>query len=107
VLRPDVAVFAGVLEYIRDVPSLIDWLSSHVRYCVASYALTNRSHYLRQLIADPRGAYWRTYHGYMNSYNEPELLALFGRRRFACLRTDTWNDQRLFLFERRQTETGS
>ena len=37
----------------------------------------------------------------MNSYSEPDLLALFARSRFACLRTYNWNDQRLFLFERR------
>ena len=104
VLRPEVAVFAGVLEYIRDVPSLVEWLSAHVRYCVASYALTERAGLVTALTAGVRRAYWRTYHGYMNSYSEPDLLALFARSRFACLRTYSWNDQRLFLFERRPTE---
>ena len=106
-LRPDVAVFAGVLEYIRDVPSLIDWLSAHVRYCVVSYALIDRSRFARSPIAGARRTYWRTYHGYMNAYSEPELLALFAQSRFACLRADGWNDQRIFLFEKRETETGS
>jgi hypothetical protein len=100
-LRPDVAVFAGVLEYIRDVPSLVEWLSEHVTYCVASYALTERTGLVSALTVGVRRAYWRTYHGYMNSYSEPDLLALFARSRFACLRTHNWNDQRLFLFERR------
>jgi hypothetical protein len=104
-LRPEVAVFAGVLEYIRDVPSLVEWLAGHVRYCVASYALTERSGLVRTLTAAVRRTYWRTYHGYMNSYSEAELLALFARSRFACLRIDSWNDQRLFLFENRPTET--
>ena len=62
-LRPDVAVFAGVLEYIRDVPSLVEWLSEHVTYCVASYALTERTGLVSALTVGVRRAYWRTYHG--------------------------------------------
>ena len=38
-LHANVAVFAGVLEYVRDVPAVVAWLSDHVRYCVASYAV--------------------------------------------------------------------
>ena len=36
--RHDVAVFSGVLEYVRDVPSLIDWLATCVTGCVLTYA---------------------------------------------------------------------
>jgi hypothetical protein len=102
-LRPDVAVFAGVLEYIRDVPSVIAWLSAHVRYCVASYAVAHRSGLVQALAA---GA-WRTYSGYMNAYNEADLVELFRRSGFAPRQTDSWNDQRLFLFERRPAEARS
>jgi hypothetical protein len=94
--RPDVAVFAGVLEYVRDVPAVVQWLSDHVTYCVASYAHVDRAGFVKGLVVRTR----RVYYGYMNSYSEAELLALFARYRFACLRTDTWNDQRLFLFNR-------
>jgi len=100
-LHPEVAVFAGVLEYIRDVPALTDWLAGQVRYCVASYAVAHRSGFVTSLFAGAR----RTYFGYMNSYSEADILAVFRRSRFACLRTDSWNDQRLFLFEKRHVGT--
>src|SRR6185312_8871325 len=32
----DTAVILGVLEYLTDVPSLIDWLAQHVPLCVIS-----------------------------------------------------------------------
>jgi hypothetical protein len=104
-LRPQVAVFAGVLEYLRDLSSVVAWLSTHVRYCVASYAVMERAGRVGTLTGGVRRTYWRTYHGYMNAYSESELLTLFARSRFVCLRTDSWNDQRLFLFEKRSTET--
>ena len=72
-LRPDVAVFAGVLEYVRDVPSVVAWLSGHVRYCVVSYAVARPAGLVRALAAGAR----RTYYGYMNSYSEAELVAVF------------------------------
>jgi len=93
-LHPDVAVFAGVLEYIRDVPSVVAWLSGHVRYCAASYAVARPTGLVRALAAGAR----QTYYGYMNAYSETDLVTLFGRSGFACLRTDSWNDQQLFLF---------
>jgi hypothetical protein len=102
-LHTNVAVFAGVLEYVRDVPAVVGWLSGHVRYCVASYAVARPAGLVRALAAGVR----RTYYGYMNSYSEAELVALFHQGGFACLRTDTWNDQRLFLFATQPVEARS
>ena len=48
-----------MLEYIRDVPSLVEWLSEHVTYCVASYALTERTGLVSALTVGVRRAYWR------------------------------------------------
>ena len=95
-LRPDVAVFIGVLEYIKDLPSLSEWLSQQVRTCTASYAYASTR----------PGSIWRVLeklrrarYGYMNTYTEDELVDLFRRCGFACVRVDTWHDQRLFLFQ--------
>jgi hypothetical protein len=99
-LHVNVAVFAGVLEYVRDVPSVAAWLSSHVRYCVASYAVARPAGLVRTLAAGAR----RTYYGYMNSYSEMDFVAVFRRSGFACVRTDSWNDQRLFLFAKQPSE---
>ena len=99
-LHANVAVFAGVLEYVRDVPAVVAWLSDHVRYCVASYAVARPAGAVRALKAGAR----RTYFGYMNSYSETDLVVLFRQGGFACLRTDSWNDQRLFLFAKQASE---
>src|SRR5258708_2527383 len=36
-LRPDVAIFAGVIEYISDLKSILIWLSRQVTTCIISY----------------------------------------------------------------------
>jgi hypothetical protein len=100
-LRPEVAVFAGVLEYVRDVPTVVAWLARQVRFCAASYAVADRSGLVRSLAARVK----RTYYGYMNAYNETDIVAVFRRGEFACIQTDSWNDQRLFLFEKQSAET--
>lgn len=102
-LQPDVAVFAGVLEYLRDVPSIVAWLAAHVRYCAASYAVVQPAGPMRTLAARTL----RTYYGYMNSYTETDVVAVFRRGGFACLRSDSWKDQRLFLFATRSVEARS
>jgi len=94
-LAPQVAVFAGVLEYLRDVPAVIAWLAAHVTHCAASYSVAHPSRLVRLA-----GSVRRTYYGYMNAYREADLLAIFARAGFACRRTDSWKDQRLFLFTR-------
>jgi len=102
-LRPDVALFAGVLEYVRDVPEVVAWLAGHVRHCAVSYAVARPAGPVRALTSGAR----RTYYGYMNAYSETELVAVFARSGFACLRTDSWNDQRLFLFATHHSEARS
>jgi hypothetical protein len=102
-LRPEVAVFSGVLEYIRDIPSLLDWLNSQASFCVASYAyrhgVTRGPGRVKELL-------FRARFGYMNHYTEEELLTVFERAGFSCLSKDTWEDQRLFLFENQRLMKG-
>jgi hypothetical protein len=93
----DVAVIMGVLEYVRDVPSMLDWLTAHVPICVLSYACTKvNSNRLRGRLETIS----RLNHGWMNSYCEDDLRILFGERGFGLLRDDLWRDQRLFVFSR-------
>lgn len=94
-LNVDTAVFGGVLEYIHDIESLVEWLARHVSLCVASYAC----------VQPRKGIVWRLrdrsnrfYHGYMNSYGEEELVDLFRRAGFRCIARDPWTSQRVFLF---------
>lgn len=98
-LTADVAVFAGVLEYIDDLPFLIEWLSSQVVFCVLSYeCLSSNPHSLRRI----GEILHRASHGYMSYFTEKQLIALFEGNGFACTRTETWRDQGLFLFVKSQ-----
>jgi hypothetical protein len=95
--RMDVAVFGGVLEYIVDVPALVQWLARSVPMCVASYACTAEGPRLLDRIAQRIG---RTRHGYMNHFTEDQIVAIFGEFGFDCRVRRTWQSQRLFLFAR-------
>lgn len=96
-IRPDVAVFIGVLEYVKDLPPLIHWLSHQVQMCAASYAYaTTRPKTIWRVFEHLH----RAYYGYMNTYTKDDLADLFRRSGFRCVQKDTWNDQRLFLFQR-------
>lgn len=94
----DVAVLLGVLEYVRDVPSFLDWLTKLVPTCVlgcvtaqAKSALSLRA--VRETIRRMRG-------GWLNIYREDELISLFRQRGFTLTQDDNWEDQRLFVFSR-------
>ena len=98
----DVAVFGGVLEYVCDLDSLVDWLSQQFRFCIASYAY----------VAPGKGAAIgirqrldRLYHGYMNHYTEGELVELFHQRGYLCAKEETWDTQRIFQFVKQGKES--
>jgi hypothetical protein len=94
----DVAVLMGVLEYLRDVPSVLDWLAKHVPVCVVSYACAAASGYsLRTMLRTVA----RLKSGWMNNYREEELRSLFRERGFVSLREESWQNQRLFAFSQR------
>jgi hypothetical protein len=99
-LRPDVAVFGGVLEYIARLESIPPWLARHVSTCVASYecaAVTGRARRLRE-------RWVRAGIGWVNAYTEDELLALFAASGFTASDTVIWHtpegDEPIFVFKR-------
>jgi hypothetical protein len=94
-LNVDTAVFGGVLEYLHDLESLVEWLATHVSLCVASYACAPPRNGIFQRLLDRLD---RFYFGYMNSYGEEELVDLFRRVGFRCIARDPWTSQRVFLF---------
>jgi hypothetical protein len=94
-LNVDTAVFSGVLEYLHDLESLVEWLARHVSLCVASYACVPPGKRIFQRLRD---RFNRFYYGYMSSYGEEDLIDLFRRAGFRCIARDPWNSQRVFLF---------
>lgn len=101
-VEAEVAVFSGVLEYIRDLGSLIEWLSKQVSLCVASYTYVLPNGSALQKI---RSRCDRLYYGYMNDYTEEALIELFNRYGFVCTMKDTWTSQRIFLFVKQRTNS--
>lgn len=94
-VNPDVAVFAGVLEYVRDLPSVVEWLSHQVPVCVASYTCAESApSTIRRLVE----VFHRSYYGYVNEYREEEIIALFQTHGFVCVKKDRWTSQLIFLF---------
>ncbi len=91
----DVAVFMGVLEYVRDLPTMITWLAGQVPVCVASYACVSAGGPSRRALRNTIG---RLNHGWMNSYSEQELTSLFADCGYRCEHTEGWEDQRMFVF---------
>lgn len=99
-LQPDVAVFAGVLEYVRDLEALVKWLSQQVSLCIASYAYVEPTH---NFVNGLRIRLDRAYYGYMNSFTEEQLQCIFEKYGFACSRRETWTNQTIFVFVNSRT----
>ena len=95
--RYDVAVFSGVLEYVRHLPEVVRWLSNHFGACVASYACSRSGPNSARRVIESLS---RARYGWVNTYSEEELISLFDGGRFSCLETVEWQHQRIFHFVR-------
>ena len=93
----DVAVLMGVLEYVGDMPSVLDWLAKQVPVCVVSYACAPPARSLRGM----RGTVGRLHKGWMNNYREEKFRSLFRERGFLSLHEEAWENQRIFVFSQR------
>jgi len=98
----DVAVFIGVLEYLRDLPSVLDWLTTYVNVCVLAYAPAQTNGHSVRVILETAA---RLRHGWMNNYREEDIRSLFRERGFELVRDEDWERQRLFVFSRGSTVT--
>jgi len=96
-LKPDVAVFAGVLEYVRDLAAVVEWLSHQVTVCVASYTCAESEPATVQRVLE---MFLRSYYGYLNEYTEEEIIALFQTHGFVCVKKDQWTSQLIFVSTR-------
>ncbi len=100
-LAVDTAVFGGVLEYIRDLSSLVTWISRYVCRCVVSYecARTRRSDWKRVHEATARARA-----GWVNTFHEDEFVELFQKVGFSVVCREVWHtkdgDEPLFVFQK-------
>lgn len=91
------AVLLGVLEYLSDVPEVLDWLTKHVQYLVVSYVCVEINQYsLRGL----HQTLHRLRAGWMNNYSEERLRFMFQERGFEQISVESCIGNRLFVFRR-------
>lgn len=95
----DVAVLAGVVEYVQSVPSLLSWLSRQVPTVIMSYSCAARPpRSLRRILE----SYRRAGSGWVNNYSEAELVQIAARAQYRQEETITWHtpdgDERIFKF---------
>ncbi len=103
-----VAILAGVLEYISDVPSLLSWAGKHFALCIASYECAKSAPRVpgrTQELLD------RTHMGWVNHYAETELLSLFATAGFDLVQRTSWGAEDdpgyLFVFRLRSSPLSS
>ena len=88
--RFDVAVFSGVLEYVRDVPRVVDYLYGFVDAVIASYAVNVSSSNLS-----------RMGRGWVNNYSRDEFIEVFEAGGFEAIQCIPFNGHVIFVFRKR------
>jgi Methyltransferase domain len=93
----DVAVLLGVVEYLRDVPAVLDWLAELVPVCVLGFKpAKSNGHSPRAMLE----TVLRRKAGWINNYREEDVRSFYRERGFELLRDENWENQRLFVFSR-------
>ena len=99
-LKLDVAVFAGVLEYISELDSVVLWLSYQVAMCISSYG---RAHTQPRTIGRFKETIRRTGAGWINTFTENALVQTFGAGGFILTEKHDWHvgdsSERIFVFK--------
>lgn len=95
----DLAIFAGVLEYVHDLHSFIEWLRQQSPACIASYGCAaHPRHSLARLPETLR----RAGAGWTNTFTETELICLFADAGYRLAHAVDWHtaegDERIFHF---------
>ena len=97
-----VGVFAGVLEYVSDVHSLLPWIANHFETCIASYECAQPK---PGILGGIRESLGRACMGWVNHFTEQQFKALFAAVGFQLAKQVTWGDHdpgEIFSFERRR-----
>jgi len=89
----DVFVFSGVLEYVHDIPDLIEHLSEHCRFVIASYVCATGKSLFN--ISRRRRSAW------VNDFNSNEFKDIFHSCGFICSKEIIYNNSQLiYRFEK-------
>ena len=97
----DVAVLAGVLEYVSNLRSFVPWLSRQAPTVIASYETARSNGRTWGRLGE---AVKRAGSGWVNTYSEKELIRLFADAGLSLKSYVDWHtpegDERIYHFER-------
>ena len=103
----DVAVFAGVLEYLSDVPAVLSWICQHVTACIFSYECAPGA---GRMYGRLKQTWVRASLGWVNGYTEEDLKSILARAGFFCAARTLWNAQDgsepIFVFRKKRQSVG-
>ena len=88
----DTAVFSGVLEYIHDVPRVLDHLMASTEVIIPSYAPCRHRNISTR--------YRRLVHGWVNAYTKSEFEQLFETRGYRREAELPWKSQFIWRFRK-------
>jgi hypothetical protein len=98
-LKLDVAVLAGVIEYISAPRSFVAWLAQQVKTCIASYECARTR---PKTLGRVRETVRRTGAGWVSTLTEGELTEIFCSAGFTLTETRDWHtmagSERIFVF---------
>jgi len=81
-------VFSGVLEYINDIPRLLDHIGGKTQYILASYSTTD-------VVSD---YVTRKRNGWVNHYSDEKIVRMFRDGGFVLESRQAWKYQAIYVF---------
>ncbi|HNP17450.1 MAG TPA: hypothetical protein PKL31_03360 [Fulvivirga sp.] len=82
-------VFSGVLEYVKDISSLIHQLKDCADIIICSYATQSLN------------STNRTIFGWINNHTNQEFISIFNNNDFELAECSAWNSQTIYVFQKR------
>jgi hypothetical protein len=100
----DVVVIGGTLEYVHDLPSVVEWLARSVAArCICTYVTSQtKPGSLRRAWE----SILRSSNGWMNAATEDELVGFFACAGYICDHAESWGVQRIFVFDQHNRRSG-
>ncbi|OAI55812.1 hypothetical protein AYO49_01040 [Verrucomicrobiaceae bacterium SCGC AG-212-N21] len=93
-----IAVFGGVLEYVKDVSAVARWLTEiGIEKCVASFDAAPAK---PSFVGWTRERLRRLYFGYMNNLTEAQFLQCFESAGMICREKHRWTTQLIYRFDK-------
>jgi hypothetical protein len=93
--KADAAFFSGTLEYVIDLPRLIETVCAMYPYVACSYVTAP----MTQTDCERRRSF-----GWVTDFRLSEIIALFEAHHFIVLKLDRWHRQSLLLLQHEASE---